>query len=160
MCCLFPKIALYTTHDIPFAPSLWLAKRFLGKSTVFKISSFTIFEQSRTQGLRSILIYGGCSLNTHKENHYTNPYIFSKLHSYNIHSCQSVLTSSSLSCSRIRPQSAKERLDMCQVCTSVLREENQVFLGKDKAFTYDHVFDIDTTQDIMYENVALGLIEG
>ena len=159
MCCLFPKIALYTTHDIPFAPSLLLAKRFLGKSTVFKISSFTIFEQSRTQGLKGILICGVCSFIIHKENHCTNPYIFSKFHSC-IYSCQYVLTFSSLPCSRIRPQSAKERLDMCQVCTSVLREENQVFLGKDKAFTYDHVFDIDTTQDIMYENVALGLIEG
>ena len=49
---------------------------------------------------------------------------------------------------------------MCQVCTSVSPGENQVFMGKDKAFTFDYVFDMDSTQDLIYDDCARGLIEG
>ena len=61
---------------------------------------------------------------------------------------------------RVRPQLAKERIDMCQVCTSVAETEPQVFLGKDKAFTYDYVFDMPSTQETIYENTGQALIEG
>ena len=61
---------------------------------------------------------------------------------------------------RIRPQLAKERIDMCQVCTSVPDSEPQVFLGKDKAFTYDYVFDMPTTQETIYDDTGKQLIEG
>ena len=49
---------------------------------------------------------------------------------------------------------------MCQVCTSVAETEPQVFLGKDKAFTYDYVFDMPSTQETIYENTGQALIEG
>ena len=61
---------------------------------------------------------------------------------------------------RIRPQLAREKIDMCQVCTFVTPGEPQVSLGKDRAFTYDYVFDIDTTQDNVYNCTAQSLIEG
>lgn len=38
--------------------------------------------------------------------------------------------------------------------------EPQVVLGKDKAFTYDHVFDIDTQQETIYRHCTERLIEG
>ncbi len=49
---------------------------------------------------------------------------------------------------------------MCRVCTSVLPDGPQIVLGKDKAFTYDYVFDIASQQDKIYSNVAQELIEG
>lgn len=38
--------------------------------------------------------------------------------------------------------------------------EPQVVLGKDKAFTYDHVFDMDTQQETIYNHCTERLIEG
>lgn len=49
---------------------------------------------------------------------------------------------------------------MCSVCTSVTPNEPQVWLGKDKAFTFDHVFDQDSKQDDIYASCVGGLIEG
>ena len=62
--------------------------------------------------------------------------------------------------SRIRPQLPHEKLDMCQVCTQVTPGEPQVILGKDKAFTYDYVFDLESTQDSIYDGCSRALIEG
>ncbi|KAJ8299260.1 LOW QUALITY PROTEIN: hypothetical protein KUTeg_023320 [Tegillarca granosa] len=61
---------------------------------------------------------------------------------------------------RIRPQMAREKIDMCQVCTSVIPSENQVLMGKDKAFTFDYVFDMPTPQDVIYSDCVKVLIEG
>lgn len=61
---------------------------------------------------------------------------------------------------RIRPQIARELIEMCRVCTSVTPDEPQVWLGSDKAFTYDHVFDVGTTQSQVYSTCVEGLIEG
>ncbi|KAG8007523.1 Kinesin-like protein KIF21B, partial [Nibea albiflora] len=52
---------------------------------------------------------------------------------------------------RIRPQMAKEKIEGCHVCTLVTPGEPQVLLGKDKAFTYDFVFDIDSEQHNIYQ---------
>uniref|UniRef100_A0A7N9B1H1 Kinesin family member 21A n=1 Tax=Mastacembelus armatus TaxID=205130 RepID=A0A7N9B1H1_9TELE len=62
--------------------------------------------------------------------------------------------------SRIRPQLAKEKIEGCHICTYVMPGEPQVVLGKDKAFTYDYVFDIDTQQDPIYTHCTERLIEG
>ena len=45
---------------------------------------------------------------------------------------------------RIRPQSTREKIEMCKVCTNVTPNEPQVTLGckDDKSFTYDFVYDI------------------
>lgn len=47
---------------------------------------------------------------------------------------------------RIRPQIPRELIDMCRVCTQVTPGEPQVYLGSDKAFTFDYVFDVNATQ--------------
>ncbi|XP_035857896.1 kinesin-like protein KIF21B isoform X8 [Sander lucioperca] len=61
---------------------------------------------------------------------------------------------------RIRPQMAKEKIEGCHVCTLVTPGEPQVLLGKDKAFTYDFVFDIDSEQQYIYQTCVYKLIEG
>ncbi|XP_039884876.1 kinesin-like protein KIF21B isoform X6 [Simochromis diagramma] len=61
---------------------------------------------------------------------------------------------------RIRPQMAKEKIEGCHVCTLVTPGEPQVLLGKDKAFTYDFVFDVDSEQPHIYQNCVYKLIEG
>ena len=61
---------------------------------------------------------------------------------------------------RIRPQLAKERIDMCQICTTVTPGEPQVVIGKDKAFTYDYVFDLNCGQEHIYSTCAKELIDG
>uniref|UniRef100_A0A8C5D5Z7 Kinesin-like protein KIF21A n=1 Tax=Gouania willdenowi TaxID=441366 RepID=A0A8C5D5Z7_GOUWI len=63
-------------------------------------------------------------------------------------------------CLLIRPQLAKEKIEGCHICTYVMPEEPQVVLGKDKAFTYDFVFDMDTQQDPIYTHCTEKLIEG
>uniref|UniRef100_A0A672Q6L5 Kinesin family member 21A n=1 Tax=Sinocyclocheilus grahami TaxID=75366 RepID=A0A672Q6L5_SINGR len=60
----------------------------------------------------------------------------------------------------IRPQLAKEKIEGCHICTFVTPGEPQLVLGKDKAFTYDYVFDMDSTQDTIYANCTEKLIEG
>ncbi|XP_074486463.1 kinesin-like protein KIF21B isoform X4 [Sebastes fasciatus] len=61
---------------------------------------------------------------------------------------------------RIRPQMAKEKIEGCHVCTLVTPGEPQVLLGKDKAFTYDFVLDIDSEQQQIYQACVYKLIEG
>ncbi|KAM7378053.1 hypothetical protein PAMA_013111 [Pampus argenteus] len=61
---------------------------------------------------------------------------------------------------RIRPQLAKEKIEGCHICTNVMPGEPQVFLGKDKAFTYDYVFDMDTQQETIYSHCTESLIDG
>ncbi|XP_024282213.2 kinesin-like protein KIF21B isoform X2 [Oncorhynchus tshawytscha] len=61
---------------------------------------------------------------------------------------------------RIRPQMAKEKIEGCHVCTLVTPGEPQMLLGKDKAFTYDFVFDIDSAQQQIYAACVHKLIEG
>uniref|UniRef100_A0A8C9MU60 Kinesin-like protein KIF21B n=1 Tax=Serinus canaria TaxID=9135 RepID=A0A8C9MU60_SERCA len=74
-----------------------------------------------------------------------------------------VLGAGSVSCfspRRIRPQLPKEKIEGCHICTSVTPGEPQVLLGKDKAFTYDFVFDLDTWQERIYTTCMGKLIEG
>uniref|UniRef100_A0A672NTA8 Kinesin family member 21B n=1 Tax=Sinocyclocheilus grahami TaxID=75366 RepID=A0A672NTA8_SINGR len=60
----------------------------------------------------------------------------------------------------IRPQMAKEKIEGCHICTSVTPGEPQVLLGKDKAFTYDFVFDLDARQHQIYSACVHKLVEG
>jgi len=41
-----------------------------------------------------------------------------------------------------------------------MEHEKQVLLGKDKAFTYDHVYDLNSTQDFIYVDCVEKLIDG
>ena len=49
---------------------------------------------------------------------------------------------------------------MCRVCTFVTPGEPQVILGKDKAFTYDYVYDVGTEQLELYSSCVESLVEG
>lgn len=49
---------------------------------------------------------------------------------------------------------------MCRICTVVPPGEPQVFLGPDKAFTYDYVFDTNATQSEIYDTCVARLVEG
>ncbi|KAG5835332.1 hypothetical protein ANANG_G00242760 [Anguilla anguilla] len=60
----------------------------------------------------------------------------------------------------IRPQMAKEKIEGCHICTLVTPGEPQVLLGKDKAFTYDFVFDLEAQQEQIYSACVDRLIEG
>uniref|UniRef100_A0A8C7YI84 Kinesin family member 21A n=1 Tax=Oryzias sinensis TaxID=183150 RepID=A0A8C7YI84_9TELE len=55
---------------------------------------------------------------------------------------------------------AREKIEGCHICTYVMPGEPQVILGKDKAFTYDFVFDMDSQQDAIYSTCTEKLIEG
>ncbi|XP_022237698.1 kinesin-like protein KIF21A isoform X2 [Limulus polyphemus] len=61
---------------------------------------------------------------------------------------------------RIRPQVSREIIDMCHICTSVSAGDPQVWLGKDKAFTFDSVFDMPTLQEDVYNTCVKNLIDG
>ncbi|XP_077356404.1 kinesin-like protein KIF21A isoform X2 [Festucalex cinctus] len=61
---------------------------------------------------------------------------------------------------RIRPQLAREKIEGCHICTYVMPGEPQVVLGKDKAFTYDFVFDMDAQQDAIYGQCTESLVDG
>ncbi|NXJ68462.1 KI21B protein, partial [Rostratula benghalensis] len=71
-----------------------------------------------------------------------------------------MVSSACFSSYRIRPQLSKEKIEGCHICTSVTPGEPQVLLGKDKAFTYDFVFDLDTWQEQIYTTCVGKLIEG
>lgn len=60
---------------------------------------------------------------------------------------------------RIRPQIPREIIDMCHICTTVTPGEPQVTLGNDKSFTYDCVFDTDSSQNEIYENCVASTVE-
>jgi len=61
---------------------------------------------------------------------------------------------------RIRPQLAKEIIDACKSCVTKTPEEPQVFIGSNKCFTYDHVFDVESVQCDVYQDTVSDLIEG
>uniref|UniRef100_A0A7M4F427 Kinesin-like protein KIF21A n=1 Tax=Crocodylus porosus TaxID=8502 RepID=A0A7M4F427_CROPO len=58
------------------------------------------------------------------------------------------------------PPLSKEKIEGCHICTSITPGEPQVFLGKDKAFTFDYVFDIESRQQEIYVQCIEQLIDG
>ena len=61
---------------------------------------------------------------------------------------------------RIRPQLAKEIIDACKTCVNKTPEEPQVWIGSNKAFTYDFVYDLEAQQTEVYDETVSDLIEG
>uniref|UniRef100_A0A3Q2PWI6 Kinesin family member 21A n=1 Tax=Fundulus heteroclitus TaxID=8078 RepID=A0A3Q2PWI6_FUNHE len=70
------------------------------------------------------------------------------------------MTTDEMMVKMIRPQLPREKIEGCHICTYVMPGEPQVILGKDKAFTYDFVFDMDSQQDAIYSTCTEKLIEG
>lgn len=60
----------------------------------------------------------------------------------------------------MRPQVPKEVIDMCQICTRVASDEPQIWIGADKAFTFDHTFDTFVKQEQIYDTCVKKLIDG
>ncbi|CAI2350351.1 unnamed protein product [Caenorhabditis sp. 36 PRJEB53466] len=61
---------------------------------------------------------------------------------------------------RIRPQGNREKAEGSRVCTAVLPNDPQVTIGGDRSFTYDHVFDQPTPQNVVYEACVEKLVDG
>jgi len=61
---------------------------------------------------------------------------------------------------RIRPQLSREIIDACKICTYKTPGEPQAWIGSDKSFTYDYVFDTTSQQAELYEETVAQLIEG
>lgn len=65
---------------------------------------------------------------------------------------------------RIRPLSSKEILHNHQVCVRPVPNTQQIIIGKDRVFTFDHVFGKSSTQDDVYSScikpLLVSLIEG
>ncbi|XP_067655399.1 kinesin-like protein KIF27 [Haliotis asinina] len=59
---------------------------------------------------------------------------------------------------RVRPLLPKERLGGDQMCVQVLRNTNQLIVGKDRAFTFDHVFNHKTSQEEVYQTCVDPLV--
>lgn len=49
---------------------------------------------------------------------------------------------------------------MCRVCTTVTPGHPQVILGKDKAFTFDHVYEFKSKQEEIYNSCIKELVDG
>ncbi|XP_048775989.2 chromosome-associated kinesin KIF4-like isoform X2 [Ostrea edulis] len=60
---------------------------------------------------------------------------------------------------RARPLISKEANEGCQICVSVTPGEPQIILGKDKAFTYDYVFNPAQSQPYVYQESVFPLIK-
>ena len=54
----------------------------------------------------------------------------------------------------------REQAASYQVCTVVAKPEAQIFIGSDKSFAYDFVYDRDSTQVEVYDSCVRELVEG
>ncbi|XP_015926246.1 kinesin-like protein KIF21A [Parasteatoda tepidariorum] len=61
---------------------------------------------------------------------------------------------------RIRPQISRDILDLCHVCTKTIPHEPQIWIGNDKSYTFDHVYDMPTPQDEIFDSVVKELVDG
>lgn len=61
---------------------------------------------------------------------------------------------------RIRPCLPRELIEGCKTCTTVAEGHPQVWIGSNHAFTYDYVFDQQTPQENIFEQVVKQLIDG
>jgi hypothetical protein len=61
---------------------------------------------------------------------------------------------------RIRPQLPKEIIDACKTCVNKTPDEPQVWIGSNKGFTYDFVYDVEVQQSEIYDDTVNDLIEG
>ena len=61
---------------------------------------------------------------------------------------------------RIRPQLPREIIDACKICITKTPGEPQTWLGSNKAYTYDYVYESDSLQEDVYTETVHDLIEG
>jgi hypothetical protein len=65
---------------------------------------------------------------------------------------------------RARPLVSKEMIESPNIIVKCNDQDNQLVIGKDRAFTFDKVFDIGTRQQDVFEicvkNLVLGCFQG
>eukprot|EP00002_Diphylleia_rotans_P026112 TRINITY_DN5195_c0_g1_i5.p1 TRINITY_DN5195_c0_g1~~TRINITY_DN5195_c0_g1_i5.p1 ORF type:complete len:1401 (-),score=294.27 TRINITY_DN5195_c0_g1_i5:106-4308(-) len=61
---------------------------------------------------------------------------------------------------RVRPLVQHERMKNARECVSYVPQNNQLILGKDRAFTFDHVFSPTTEQESVYYKIGRPLVDG
>uniref|UniRef100_A0A914GV80 Kinesin-like protein n=1 Tax=Globodera rostochiensis TaxID=31243 RepID=A0A914GV80_GLORO len=61
---------------------------------------------------------------------------------------------------RIRPQSANEHGENVPLCQTVSPGKPQLTISRNKTFTYDYVFDQQTSQEAVYDQCVHKLVEG
>jgi hypothetical protein len=65
---------------------------------------------------------------------------------------------------RARPLVSKELIESPNIIVKCYDQDNQLVIGKDRAFTFDKVFDIGTQQEDVFEicvkNLVLGCFQG
>lgn len=59
---------------------------------------------------------------------------------------------------RVRPLLPQERLHHHELCVKVNSKANQIVVGKDRAFTFDHVMSSKTSQEAVYQTCVDGLV--
>ena len=59
---------------------------------------------------------------------------------------------------RIRPISQREVVGGCRECTA-FPGPHQVVLGRDRAFTFDHVFNPTAAQETIYDTCVGGMVD-
>lgn len=55
--------------------------------------------------------------------------------------------------------SEKEQISNCTECVSFIPDEPQILIGTDKSFTFDYVFDSNTSQQQVFNSAAKPLLE-
>ncbi|KAJ1931160.1 hypothetical protein EC988_009877, partial [Linderina pennispora] len=59
---------------------------------------------------------------------------------------------------RVRPLSPQEQVNGESECVTQLPGVPQIVIGADRAFTFDHVFAPEVTQEQVYEDAVLPLV--
>ena len=60
---------------------------------------------------------------------------------------------------RVRPLIQHE-IENGKICVRSIEEDNQIIIGKDRSFTFDKVFDIETPQQPIFETCVKNLVLG
>lgn len=60
---------------------------------------------------------------------------------------------------RVRPMSDEENISGSVECVRILPGSNQLVIGNDKSFTFDNIFDINSSQIEIFNNCVLNLID-
>ncbi|KAG2228063.1 hypothetical protein INT45_009109 [Circinella minor] len=60
---------------------------------------------------------------------------------------------------RVRPLNAKEQAANYQECITFATDEPRIFLGSDRAFTFDHIFKPNSTQEDVYNDTVVPLVD-
>ena len=59
---------------------------------------------------------------------------------------------------RVRPLNSREKAHQHQPCVRIAHETNQIAIGKDKLFAFDHVLAPKTTQKELFDTCVKGLV--